>query len=676
MHYSRLLSASFFITAISFASTVNIDLNNKHQTIRGFGGMVHNTWQGGKGLSEADAKIAFGFGDGQIGLNTLRIPINKNTSDFGKEVEAAKYAKKYAGKDFILFATPWDSPYAGGNTHLAVSDYQNYTNHLNSFAGFMKEQGVPLYAISISNEPDWCHEWTCFSADEIYNYTKNYGDQLRKHGTKVISPESFAYQKKLYDKVLNDSDALKNWDILGAHFYASTASTSDDFFKYPLADNKNVERWMTEHYTESQGSGNYWRKVLVTGDQATASKLDTVRALDVAYEIHRGLVLGNFSQYTWWYIRRCYGLIMEKDFSGKLQIAEDEIGKPSKRGYVMSQFARFIRPGSVRVEATNNPEAEVYASAYTHGDSVIVVLINRDYGKTKTIDINIPLAKNITTYTKYVTSETKNALKETAIQANNGKISLTLDKESITTLVGYAPKIIVPQKPFLSQAISIPGIIEAENYDFAGTEDASYFDKDMENKGDANFRTEEGVDIVKTDSGFAVGYTEAGEWIEYSINVQKSGDYQLSFKVSSGNETSSLRFAVNQHYITDTIPIAKTSEEDWNTYKEISYGSVHLDSGLQILKLEITGSFFNIDWLKFSEINSETENETSLFQRNFQQSEENYKIFDLKGNYLGHLKAKSISEIKTKAKTFIKNTGVYFIKNEIFGNVFKMQITK
>lgn len=48
---------------------------------------------------------------------------------------------------------------------------------------------------------------------------------------------------------------------------------------------------MTEHYTESQGSGNYWRTVMVTGDQANQSKKDTVRALDVGYEIHRAFTV-------------------------------------------------------------------------------------------------------------------------------------------------------------------------------------------------------------------------------------------------------------------------------------------------------------------------------------------------------------------------------------------------
>ena len=82
------LAAGLF--GLANASTVNVNLSEEHQVIRGFGGMVHNQWQGGGGLSEADAKIAFGTGEGTIGLNTLRIPVYANSSDFNKEVQAAK----------------------------------------------------------------------------------------------------------------------------------------------------------------------------------------------------------------------------------------------------------------------------------------------------------------------------------------------------------------------------------------------------------------------------------------------------------------------------------------------------------------------------------------------------------------------------------------------------------
>lgn len=49
----------------AMASTVDVNIDEEHQVIRGFGGMVHNTWQGGKGLSDADAAIAFGVGEGK-----------------------------------------------------------------------------------------------------------------------------------------------------------------------------------------------------------------------------------------------------------------------------------------------------------------------------------------------------------------------------------------------------------------------------------------------------------------------------------------------------------------------------------------------------------------------------------------------------------------------------------
>ena len=53
----KIASFGLALAIPSFASTVNVDVTEEHQVIRGFGGMVHNQWQGGGGLSEADAKL-------------------------------------------------------------------------------------------------------------------------------------------------------------------------------------------------------------------------------------------------------------------------------------------------------------------------------------------------------------------------------------------------------------------------------------------------------------------------------------------------------------------------------------------------------------------------------------------------------------------------------------------
>ena len=686
----KVAACGFALTIPTLASTVTVNLDEEHQVIRGFGGMVHNEWQGGGGLSDADAKIAFGTGEGTIGLNTLRIPVYANSNSFNKEVNAAKSAKKYAGDDFILYATPWTSPYAGANQHMNSSNYQKYVDHLNSFTAYMKEQGVPLYAISISNEPDWCGEWACWSADEIYNFTKNYADQMRKNGTKVISTESFRYDKNLYNKVLNDANALKNWDILGAHFYASEASTSDNFFEYKLADQKNVERWMTEHYTESQGSGNDWRVVRNTGDQANQNKRDTVRAMDVAYEIHRGLVIGNFNQYTWWYIRRCYGLIMEKDFGNKLQVPQNEIGKISKRGYVLSQYARFVRPGAIRVGATDKPEANLFASAYksANGDSVIVVLVNRDYKNSKTVTVKVPGAK-IETFHMYTTSEAKNAKDEGEIEVKNGEVTITMEsgatnKDCIVTLVGLStPAEPVPRQPYEGKAFEIPGKIEAENFDIMGSGkgNITYKDNDSEDhgaesNGGKSYR-EDGADIYKSGDNYAVGYTQTGEWLEYTMNVKEDGDYYLTARVASGNETSAFELLLDDKELVKSTTVPKTGE-DWETYKDLSLGKVKLTKGEHILRLSITSDYVNIDWLRFSVNENGDDSTTALHDMHFPVANiaETYGVFDVNGVLLGKFETVNKADIARLTKNVARQGGVYFVKSLRGSKTYRISVTK
>lgn len=682
------------LTGVAFASTVNVDLDEEHQVIRGFGAMVHTAWQG-YGLTETDAQLAFGTGDGEIGLNTLRIPVGENSNGFDADVQAAQNAKKVAGKDFILFATPWTSPYASGGASVSSSNYQNYTDHLNSFAGHMKERGVPLYAISIQNEPDYCHKWACMSPNEIYNYTKNYADQLRKHGTKVISAESFAYQRDQYDNVLNDTSALKNWDILGAHFYASSANSPDSWFQYSLADKNNVERWMTEHYTESQGSGNYWRTYMKTGDQANENKWDTVKAMDVGYEIHRALAVGNFSQYTWWYLKRCYGFIMDKDYGNNLQIPQNEIGKVSKRGYVASQYARFIRPGAIRIGATINPEPEVYASAYKSAgeDTVIVVLVNRDYKNSKTVTINVPGAK-IKTFHMYTTSEAKNAQYEGEVKVKDGSVTITMDagntsnKDCIVTLVGkIAEQVVIPRKPYGGEIVVLPGRIEVEDYDIPGSGkgNKTYSDNEAENKGKA-YR-EDGVDIVQIDGndetkGYAIGYTNAGEWLEYTIKVENKGEYPFSARVASGSTSSSFKLLVDGESITDEISVPQTADNDWSVYKVIEAGSTTLTAGEHTVRLVITGSYVNIDWFAFGDPTLQnkvpwdgTEKILVSNRYSLKNGIDSYAIYDIRGAFIGKVQASTIQELQVNASGIVKQNGAFLAKSSS-GKVFRLKIVK
>jgi glucuronoarabinoxylan endo-1,4-beta-xylanase len=126
----------------------------------------------------------------------------------------------------------------------------------------------------------------------------------------------------------------------------------------------------------------------------------------------------NMSAYVWWYIRRSYGPI-------------DENGDVTKRGYVMSQFAKFVRPGYVRVDATASPQANVYVTAYTSGSNLVIVAVNQN-SSSQSVTFSLS-GGSCGSYTKYETSSS-NSL------SNMGSVSGTdtLDAYSINTYVGTA----------------------------------------------------------------------------------------------------------------------------------------------------------------------------------------------------------------------------------------------
>jgi hypothetical protein len=102
-------------------------------------------------------------------------------------------------------------------------------------------------------------------------------------------------------------------------------------------------------------------------------------------------------------------------------------------------------------------------------------------------------------------------------------------------------KTAVPQTAYNDKPATIPGKIEAENYDEGGNR-FSFYDKDATNKGET-YR-EDAVDVVTLDGatcnggackGYAIGYTEAGEWLEYSVKVAADGKYDVRANVATAS---------------------------------------------------------------------------------------------------------------------------------------------
>ena len=160
------------------------------------------------------------------------------------------------------------------------------------------------------------------------------------------------------------------------------------------------------------------------------------------------------------------------------------------------------------------------------------------------------------------------------------------------------------QAPYSGNRHQIPGTIEAGHYDLyegGKGQNISYLDLSPGNNG--NFRTEEDVDAgTVPGEGTTVGWIDAGEWLEYSIDVSQSGYYDLSFRYASGNTTGGGPFylEIDGTKISPDIQVNSTSAENWDTWASKNVEDIELTPGEHTLRIVFTQGGFNLGRLTFS----------------------------------------------------------------------------
>ena len=158
------------------------------------------------------------------------------------------------------------------------------------------------------------------------------------------------------------------------------------------------------------------------------------------------------------------------------------------------------------------------------------------------------------------------------------------------------------QVPFLGAPVTLPGTIMAVEYDKGG-QDISYYDTSEENRGVAlrgiDFRVNEWVDIDNhPDSGYVVGWTADGEWMEYTVVVPEAGSYDLDFHVASRNGGGLLGIDVDGEPLLSEISVPKT--DDWTNYMAFTK-RVNLKEGKQVWRFNFEKAGFNLHKLVVSE---------------------------------------------------------------------------
>ena len=155
---------------------------------------------------------------------------------------------------------------------------------------------------------------------------------------------------------------------------------------------------------------------------------------------------------------------------------------------------------------------------------------------------------------------------------------LTAGRHVFTLLVDKGGFYIKNMKFNLLPTFNLPGIVEAE---------------DMVNS--------EGVSIISTADGFALGNAGNGAWAEYLIKVNQTGKYAYEAKVSS--EVSGSKFTmklVDEKGNEISMPLVKVPNKGKDVY-EVKTANIKssIKEGTYTLRINVSGGVCNIDNINF-----------------------------------------------------------------------------
>ncbi|HEY8401246.1 MAG TPA: glycosyl hydrolase family 18 protein [Cytophagaceae bacterium] len=160
---------------------------------------------------------------------------------------------------------------------------------------------------------------------------------------------------------------------------------------------------------------------------------------------------------------------------------------------------------------------------------------------------------------------------------------------TVTAVTEQTPKNGVPW--------AIPGKIEAEDYDLGGI-NVAYYDNTTGNEGKV-YRTDD-VDIetsLDIGGGYHIGWVKPGEWLEYTVDIDSSGKYDIIVRVASNVGNGKFHIEMDGVDITGQQSVQATGT--WQSFKDHLISGVELTEGVKVMRLAIDAGEFNTNYFEF-----------------------------------------------------------------------------
>ncbi|MBN1576168.1 MAG: hypothetical protein JW913_06445 [Chitinispirillaceae bacterium] len=399
------------LSGLPDAAAIEVDATRACQTIDGFG--ASSAWIDEK--ITTDLATLFWQDDtlnGHIGLSILRTRIDPVVGYTSSEASPMKKARQ-ANPNVIIWSTSWIPPEEFQTDGLFNSDsasMQGFADYLvNYVQNVKKNAGIDLYAVSCQNEPDVDladYEGCNWTGKQLRVFVRDYwGPACEKAGitAKRMIGESVRSDLAMSNPSLTDTAAAKYVDIIGTHLYYGGP------YQYPLADSLHKPYWVTEicglkDADTSIANGIMW-----------------------ANQIHDCLVRCNMNAYHYWWL-------VNNNANDDEGLCNSN-GRPTPRMYTLGNFSKFIRPGFVRIPATDSPAADVKTSAYYGSSSNRLVIVAINSGAETNLDITIPSIPEGKTAVPWLTDSTHRLERQQPVDLSESAFSYTLPSQSVVTFV-------------------------------------------------------------------------------------------------------------------------------------------------------------------------------------------------------------------------------------------------
>ena len=153
----------------------------------------------------------------------------------------------------------------------------------------------------------------------------------------------------------------------------------------------------------------------------------------------------------------------------------------------------------------------------------------------------------------------------------------------------YSEEIVwqAPAGPYGGIPHSVPGTVEAEDFDEAG-EGEAYHDTTPDNEGGSAYRAGHGVDIndkSTAGNGRCIIAARVGEWLEYTVNIATAGFYTVGAKVAMSGVGGVFHVEVGEADVSGPLQVPDTG--GWYTWRLVAKPDVMLSAGEHRIRLAL-----------------------------------------------------------------------------------------